>query len=186
MAEETAVLRTPRRARRRAVGGAGGAAALLAAGVLLAACGSGSPPTASTTTTGPRATTTTSTSTTAAPATTVAPTTTTAAPTTTTSLQSALDAAVAAFQASQGVTPSSYRISAVAVSTVDATWARFSVGPTSATETSFQGGYGYLHQSGGAWNVVGFGSAEVGCSPESGGVPPAVLAGFGTTCPTGG
>ncbi|MGH9093426.1 MAG: hypothetical protein ACRDZR_18895 [Acidimicrobiales bacterium] len=101
-------------------------------------------------------------------------------------MTAALAAAVAAFQASQGVGASTYEITGTAVSGVDPTWARFSVGPTPASQDTFQGGYGFLHQAGGTWTVVGFGSAEVGCSPQSGGVPPAVLAGFGDSCPTGG
>ncbi len=117
----------------------------------------------------------TTTSTTAPPAT-----------TTTTTPQSALTAAVVAFQTSQGVPQSSYQISKLTVSTVQPTWAIFSVGPTTATKATFQGGYGFLHLVNGTWSVVAFGSAEVGCpggSPSTQ-VPTAVLSGFGQSCPT--
>jgi hypothetical protein len=125
------------------------------------------------------------------PAVTAAPTpvpgTTTTAPptTTTTSAPSPLTTAVIAFETSQGVPRSSYQVNSVVVSTVDASWAKFTIGPTAATATTFQGGYGYLHQTAGTWAVTGFGTAEVGCSTGATAVPAAVLAGFGTACPTG-
>ncbi|HEY5246783.1 MAG TPA: hypothetical protein VIJ60_14030, partial [Acidimicrobiales bacterium] len=121
--------------------------------------------------------------------TTTAATTTTAPPaaTTTTSQQSALTAAVTAFQTSEGVPQSKYLVTKVQVSTVQSTWAIFSVGPSTTSKATFQGGYGFLHRSGGTWSVASFGSAEVGCPPGAAGntvVPTAVLAGFGQSCPT--
>jgi hypothetical protein len=52
-----------------------------------------------------------------------------------------------------------------------------------------QGGYGFVHSSAGAWSVVGFGSAEVGCPPgtaQTPVVPTPVQTGFGLTCPPAG
>ena len=149
-----------------------------AAAIVLAACGGGSP------TSAPRPTTTTAG---VAPRTTAAPpvttTTTTEAPTTTTSEQAALEAAITAFQASQGVPSSSYQIENVLVSTMDDTWAKFTAARSGTAGDTYQGGYGYLHQAGGTWTVVGFGTSAVGCSPQSGNVPAVVLSGFGTVCP---
>jgi len=102
--------------------------------------------------------------------------------------------AVVAFQNSQGIALSHYVITAINVSTVDPTWAKFSIGPSSTDRASFQGGYGFVHLRAGGWRVVGFGSAEVGC-PLTGSttpaaatyvtVPAAVLAAFGLGCPPG-
>jgi hypothetical protein len=129
--------------------------------------------------------TTTTTSTTAAATTTTAPSTTA----TTTSQQAALTAVVVAFQTSQGVAQSKYQIGGIAVSTVQSTWAKFSVAPAATDKGTFQGGYGFLHLSNGTWSVVGFGSAQVGCPPGAAGnmvVPTAVLNGFGLggSCPS--
>jgi len=131
----------------------------------------------------------TSTTTSAVP-TTTSPTTTspttTAPATTTTSVQSALNAAVVAYQTSQGVASSIYKITKLTVSTVEPTWAIFSVGPATTAKATFQGGYGFLHLVNGAWSVTAFGSAEVGCpgSAPADQVPTAVLSGFGAACPT--
>jgi len=116
-------------------------------------------------------------------------TTTTAAPTATTTASpvGAVTTVVNAYQLGQGIQPAQYTITSVAISTVDPTWAKFSVGPTSADQASFQGGCGFAHQRGESWAVVGFGSAEVGCPPGAPGnevVPAAVLAGFNLPCPT--
>jgi hypothetical protein len=128
------------------------------------------------------------------PTTTTAPTTTTTAPpattttaphaTTTTAAtqQSALTAAVTAFQTAEGVPQSKYLVTKLQVSTVQPTWAIFSVGPSTTSKATFQGGYGFLHLSGGKWSVVSFGSSQVGCPPGAAGntvVPTAVLDGFG-------
>ena len=152
----------------------------VAAGMVLAACGTGSPTSAqrsTTTTPGPAPRTTS----TAPPVATT--TTTTAAPTTTTSVQAALEAAIIAFQTSQGVPSSDYRVENAMVSTMDTTWAKFTAARAPSAGDTYQGGYGYLHQAGGTWGVVGFGTSAVGCSPQSGNVPAVVLSGFGTVCP---
>ena len=105
----------------------------------------------------------------------------------------AISAAVRGYQASQGVAASRYRVAGIQVSTVDPSWARFQVGPVPSDVASFQGGYGFVHRSGGQWRVVtGLGTADVGC-PLTGAttpaavtyvaVPPAVLAAFGSVCP---
>jgi hypothetical protein len=130
--------------------------------------------------------TTTTTSTMAATTTTTAPPSTT---TTASSQKAALTAVVVAFQTSQGVSQSKYHISGLAVSTVQSTWAKFSVGPTATDKGTFQGGYGFLRLSNGTWSVVGFGSSQVGCPPGAAGnmvVPTAVLNGFGLggSCPS--
>ncbi|HUA95128.1 MAG TPA: hypothetical protein VMB82_06330 [Acidimicrobiales bacterium] len=168
-------MRTDRR--RRATRWCAASGWVVAVAIVLAACGAGSPTSA-----GRRTTTTAG----VAPRTTApppAPTTTTEASTTTMSVQAALEAAITAFQASQGVPSSSYQIENVLVSTMDDTWAKFTAARSATAGDTYQGGYGYLHQSGGTWVVVGFGTSAVGCSPQSGNVPAVVLSGFGTVCP---
>jgi hypothetical protein len=86
-----------------------------------------------------------------------------------------------AYQKQHGVARNVYQISAVIVSTVDTTWARFGVGPAPGYESTFQGGYGVAHRIGGTWSVVDMGTAEVGCSP--GGPPPPVRASLNLGCP---
>lgn len=155
---------------------------------LLAACGSNGA--SSPTSTAPRPTSTTaapaSTGTAATATTAPAPTTSTtqpAATTTTTTASSALNVAVVAYQTSQGVQPSQYQVKAESISTVDPTWGYFSVGPSSPTEDDYQGGFGYLQQSGGTWSVVDFGSSGVGRPGTRGvNVPVAVITGFGQAC----
>ena len=113
-------------------------------------------------------------------------TSTTTATTTTTSATVSITRVVNAYESAQGIQPSQFVINGITVSSVDPTWAKFSIGPTAADQASFQGGYGFVHQSGGVWTVTGFGTAEVGCPPAAAGnvvVPAAVLAGFNLSCP---
>jgi hypothetical protein len=84
--------------------------------------------------------------------------------------------AIQAFMSAQGVPSSSYAITQAVFSSVDASWARFALSPRPAG--SAQAGVGLAHASGGAWQVVSFGTAMVGC----GAVPAAVLASFGMGC----
>ena len=115
----------------------------------------------------------------------------TTAPSTSASLP-AITKAVEAYQSSQGISPSRYRVVSVAVSTVYPSWAKFVIGPTASDAASFQGGYGFVHQTAVTWRVTGFGSAQVGC-PLTGSTTPAavtyvtvpanVLSAFGLPCP---
>jgi len=154
---------------------------VVVAAALVAGCSSGS--TTTTSTTAPA----TSTSSTGLTTTT---TTTGAASTTTTSASGravAVVATVNAWMAANGPAAGTWALTSTSFSTVDPTYALFRVGPAPGYENSVQGGYGFLHQSGGRWNVIGFGSAEVGCppgAPTNVVVPTPVLAGFGVTCPT--
>lgn len=196
-------MRAGRRDRRRRLGAArlGRAVPLLAgvaAALALAACGASTPTAArragstarprATTTTAPGATTTTVAVPGTAPTATTTSTTAAAAPTTTDAAppsQQALRAAITAFQSSQGVPAADYRVGTVVESTVDPSWVKFTVAATPAAAGNYQGGYGFVHQSGGTWSVTSFGTAEVGCG-GTGAVPAPVLSGFGASCPTGG
>jgi peptidoglycan hydrolase-like protein with peptidoglycan-binding domain len=117
-------------------------------------------------------------------------TTTTAAATTTTAAAgqaAAIVAAVNAWMAANGPKAGTWELTSTALSTVDPTYALFRIGPAPGYENSVQGGYGFVHQSGGTWGVIGFGSAGVGCPPGTASypaVPLPVLTGFGLTCPT--
>jgi peptidoglycan hydrolase-like protein with peptidoglycan-binding domain len=118
-------------------------------------------------------------------------TTTTAASTSTTaasgsSTPSAAIAAINSYQTANGPTAGTWQISSTAVSTVDPSYVLFRIGPAPGHETTVQAGYGFVHDQGGAWTVIGFGSSEVGCPPGNSQnvlVPSAVLAGFGVSCP---
>jgi len=122
---------------------------------------------------------------------TIPSTTTTAASTSTTaasgsSTPSAAIAAINSYQTANGPTAGTWQISSTAVSTVDPSYVLFRIGPAPGHETTVQGGYGFVHDRGGAWTVIGFGSSEVGCPPGNSQnvlVPSAVLAGFGASCP---
>ena len=95
-------------------------------------------------------------------------------------------AAINSYQTANGPTAGTWQISSTAVSTVDPSYVLFRIGPAPGHETTVQGGYGFVHDRGGAWTVIGFGSSEVGCPPGNSQnvlVPSAVLAGFGASCP---
>ena len=98
-----------------------------------------------------------------------------------------MEASINAWMAANGPTAGTWALTSTSISTVDPTYALFRIGPAPGYENSVQGGYGFVHQSGGTWTVTGFGSAGVGCPPGTAtypAVPAAVLAGFGVTCPT--
>jgi|HubBroStandDraft_1064217.scaffolds.fasta_scaffold61447_3 hypothetical protein len=116
--------------------------------------------------------------------------TTTTVPVTTTTLapqvKSTLTQAVTSYETAQGVTQSEYTVDRLQTSSVDPTWALFSL-LAAKGETDFQNGYGFAHMTSGSWSVVGFGSSMVGCPPGAAGnqvVPAKVLAGFFLSCST--
>jgi hypothetical protein len=77
-------------------------------------------------------------------------------------------------------------ITGSSVSSVDPSYVLFHIGPAPGYESTVQGGYGFAHQVGASWTVIGFGSSEVGCPPGAAGnqvVPTNVLTGFGLSCP---
>ncbi len=119
-------------------------------------------------------------------------TSTTAPVTTTTSTAgtgapAAATAAVNSYEVSHGPAAGTWQITSAQASTVDPTYVLFRIGPAPGHENDVQGGYGFVHNQGGTWTVIGFGSSEVGCPPGSSGnviVPTAVLAGFGVSCPS--
>ena len=124
----------------------------------------------------------------ATPTTTTTTTSATSSTTTTTSTSGVPPAAMTAvdnYWAGLGHTLSSV-VTSSTVSTVDPTWVRFNIGPAPGYANSVQGGYGFVHNSGGTWTVASFGSAEVGCPGGAPGsvVPSAVLTGFGSVCPS--
>ncbi|MCK9928598.1 hypothetical protein MXD62_15695 [Frankia sp. Mgl5] len=64
----------------------------------------------------------------------------------------------------------------ITISSIDSTWA------SAATSSPSAGGArAVLHETGGTWKVVSFGSSEVGCDD---GVPAAVMTEFGLECPS--
>lgn len=158
---------------------------MLAAGllVMLGACGSGSHsasrstttiPVTSTTTTARGATATTRTS----PA---ASATTYPVPSTTVSTQDELMADLTKQTIIQGLTPSSFVISAT-ISTSNRSWAEFGVSPsTSVAPDTFQSYRGFAHLEEGAWVITTYGTAGLNCSalPGQPYVPSAVLQEFG-------
>ena len=95
--------------------------------------------------------------------------------------------AITAYETAHGPGAGAWEITSTQRSSVDPSYVLFKVGPAPGHESTVQGGYGFVHLSGGAWSVIGFGSSEVGCPPndaENQAVPTAVLSGFGLSCPT--
>jgi peptidoglycan hydrolase-like protein with peptidoglycan-binding domain len=95
--------------------------------------------------------------------------------------------AITAYETAHGPGAGTWEITSTQGSSVDPSYVLFKVGPAPGHEATVQGGYGFVHLSGGTWNVTGFGSSEVGCPPNNAdnqAVPTAVLNGFGLSCPT--
>jgi len=114
------------------------------------------------------------------------------ASTSTTSPKAAITAAIVTYSTAAGIEQGNYEITDIDVSSVDPTWAQFSIGPISTDQATFQGGYGFVHLDASGWRVTGIGTADVGCplTPPTNAsavtyvmVPPAVLSGFGKSCP---
>jgi Putative peptidoglycan binding domain len=123
----------------------------------------------------------------------VSTTTTTAASSVTTTTASASGVptaaltAITAYETAHGPAAGTWEITSTQRSTVDPSYVLFKVGPAPGHENTVQGGYGFVHLSGGTWSVTGFGSSEVGCPPNNAdnqAVPTSVLSGFGLSCPT--
>ncbi len=96
-------------------------------------------------------------------------------------------AAITRYEATYGPAAGTWQISSAKLSSADPSYVYFRIGPTPGHENNVQGGYGFVHEQGGAWSVVGFGSSEVGCPPnnsQNAPVPAAVLAEFGLSCPS--
>ena len=116
-------------------------------------------------------------------------TTTVSGETTTTTASAAPAAAIAAinaYETTNGPPAGTWQIASTQVSSVDPSYILFRIGPTPGNQDSVQGGYGFVHNQSGAWTVIGFGSAQVGCppaGPQTPVVPTAVLTGFGLVCP---
>lgn len=91
--------------------------------------------------------------------------------------------AIIFYETSHTIDRSRYVITGVQVSSVDPSWAKFTIDPTPADRSTFQPGYGIVHLKGDTWKVIGFGSAEVGCPPGPS-VPAGVLASLGLSCPS--
>ena len=96
-------------------------------------------------------------------------------------------AAIDHYETQNGPGTGKWVVASQQVSTVNPKYVFFTIGPAKGFEDSVQGGYGFALESGASWNVVGFGSALVGC-PMSGShtavVPTAVLTEFGFGCPS--
>jgi hypothetical protein len=102
------------------------------------------------------------------------------------SVPSGATAAINRYETKNGPGAGKWVVASSHVSKVNPKYVFFTIGPAKGFEDSVQGGYGFAHDSGASWKVVGFGSAMVGC-PTSGShtavVPSAVLAEFGFGCP---
>ncbi len=98
-------------------------------------------------------------------------------------------AAITAFETAHGPGVGTWQISSAKLSSADPSYVYFQIGPAPGHQSTVQGGYGFVHTQGGTWNVVGFGTSEVGCPPnnsQNGLVPTAVLTEFGVSCPSSG
>jgi peptidoglycan hydrolase-like protein with peptidoglycan-binding domain len=98
-------------------------------------------------------------------------------------------AAITAFETAHGPGVGTWQISSAKLSSADSSYVYFQIGPAPGHQSTVQGGYGFVHTQGGTWNVVGFGTSEVGCPPnnsQNGLVPTAVLTEFGVSCPSSG
>jgi peptidoglycan hydrolase-like protein with peptidoglycan-binding domain len=123
--------------------------------------------------------------------TTTTSTTTSGSTTTTTgsgsTVPAAATAAINAYETANGPAAGTWVLTSSSLSTVDPTYILFRIGAAPGHENTVQGGYGFAHNAGGSWSVIGFGSAEVGCPPGATGnqvVPANVLTGFGLSCPS--
>jgi peptidoglycan hydrolase-like protein with peptidoglycan-binding domain len=99
---------------------------------------------------------------------------------------SAAVTAIASFETAHGPAAGSWQITSATLSTVDPSYVYFKIGPAPGHESTVQGGYGFAHDQGGGWTVVGFGTSGVGCPPNNAQnelVPTGVLSEFGVSCP---
>jgi hypothetical protein len=93
-------------------------------------------------------------------------------------------AAINHYETQNGPGAGKWVIESSQVSKVNPSYVFFRIGPAKGFEDSVQGGYGFALDSGSSWSVIGFGSAQVGCSgSDSPVVPSAVLAEVGFGCP---
>jgi hypothetical protein len=89
------------------------------------------------------------------------------------------------YEVKNGPPIGSWTITSVQVSAVDPTYVLYRISPTPG-HANVQGGYGFAHQTGSTWTVVGFGTDAVGCPPGATGdkvIPATVLGGFRLGCP---
>jgi hypothetical protein len=95
-------------------------------------------------------------------------------------------AAIKKYETQNGPGAGKWVIRSSQVSKANPKYVFVQLGAAKGFEDSVQGGYGFAASSGSSWQVVGFGSALVGC-PMSGShtavVPTAVLKEFGFACP---
>jgi hypothetical protein len=84
-------------------------------------------------------------------------------------------------QSTGGLRPGTYQIVRSSISTNDRTYAFFSIGPVPGGQ-AIQGGHGFARNEGGAWSIIDFGTAMVGCSTGRR-VPDPVLREFALSCP---
>jgi hypothetical protein len=132
--------------------------------LVLSSCSSSSSPSSSSATTGSARTTT----------------------TTASGVPAAAIAEINSYETTFGPSVGTWQITSTKVSSVDPSYILFRIGPASGHQDTVQGGYGFVQNRSGKWTVIGFGSAQVGCSPGSAQtpvVPTAVLTGFGLACP---
>jgi hypothetical protein len=93
--------------------------------------------------------------------------------------------AINQYEAKSGPAPGTWLITSVQASKVDKTFVMYRLEPSSTSVKNVQSGYGFVHEVGTKWSVVGFGSDAVGCPPGVPGnatIPPTVLSSFGLTC----
>ena len=105
----------------------------------------------------------------------------------TSSVPNGATAAINRYETQNGPGAGKWVIESSQVSKVNPMYVFFRIGPAKGFEDSVQGGYGFALDSGTSWNVIGFGSAMVGCpggGAQTAVVPSAVLAEFGFGCPS--
>ena len=108
-------------------------------------------------------------------------------PTPASSVPNGATAAINGYETQNGPGVGKWVIESSQVSKVNPNYVFFRIGPAKGFEDSVQGGYGFALESGTSWNVIGFGSALVGCpgdAVQTAVVPSAVLAEFGFGCPS--
>jgi hypothetical protein len=103
------------------------------------------------------------------------------------SVPSAATAAIGPYETQNGPGVGKWVIESSQVSKVNPMYVFFRIGGAKGFADSVQGGYGFALDSGTAWNVIGFGSAQVGCQGSGSQLPigpSPVLTEFGFGCPS--
>jgi hypothetical protein len=93
--------------------------------------------------------------------------------------------AIQTYETKHGPALGTWLLTYVQDSKVDNKFVLYKIGPAAPKDTNVQAGYGFVHELGTTWGVVGFGTDQVGCPPGVPGnatIPPTVLSSFGLSC----